>query len=328
LVSLPGAAAHQLGITTGSPWYDMAIEALVWLPYYVLFTASAWQATPGKRVFGIKVTDLDGGRISMGRSFARCVASFLSGLSLGVGFLMAIFTKRRQALHDFIAGTLVVNAGMQPGVLPADHQVMPLPGRVAAGAAGCLFLFMAYTTATAFLLETPTDTVYAAAEPAGPATGPSHQLRYALYKLPFFGGDQVLVTEGTRSYRLADVRVVPGPGGESESFVKRLEVVDGFAVEAHIYREPAISGFGLSLEKGLGFSWEWFDLEGGYVFSKRQGPGRIQVRLDTQDGREEIAEILFLEDVTLRVDRNFMVPFTRSATEHLVVKKGSVLALK
>jgi hypothetical protein len=320
--------AHQAGLTSNSAWLDIALESLVWFPYFVLFTASSWQATPGKRAFGIKVTDLEGRRINVGRSFFRYLASFLSALALFVGYFMVPFTRRRQALHDFIAGTLVVDAQLRPGLVPPNHQVMPLPPRVIAAASATLFLFLAYITATAFLLESPEDRRYADAVPAGSSTGPSHQLAYSLYELPLFGGEPKLLREGTRAYRLADVHVVPGPSGDPASFVKRLEVSDGFSIEAHIYREPAINGFGLSLKKGLGFSWEWFDLESGYVFRKRQGSGRIQVRLDTTDGKEEVAEILFLEDTTLRLDRHFMLPFTRSATEHLVVKKGSVLALK
>jgi uncharacterized RDD family membrane protein YckC len=57
---------------------------------------------------GIRVTDLDGGRISFGRATGRYFGKILSGLILGIGFLMAAFTERKQALHDLLAGTLVV----------------------------------------------------------------------------------------------------------------------------------------------------------------------------------------------------------------------------
>ncbi len=58
---------------------------------------------------GIAVTDLDGRRISFGRATARHWSTILSTLILLVGWLMAGFTKRKQALHDMIAGTLVIN---------------------------------------------------------------------------------------------------------------------------------------------------------------------------------------------------------------------------
>jgi len=81
--------------------------ALGWL-YYTLLEASPWQATLGKRVLGIKVTDLEGGRISWGRANARFWSKILSSLILGIGYLMIAFTKRKQGLHDMIASTLVV----------------------------------------------------------------------------------------------------------------------------------------------------------------------------------------------------------------------------
>jgi uncharacterized RDD family membrane protein YckC len=140
LVSIPGTLAHHSGLTTGVFWQDFAIESLVWLPYYVVFHASAWQATPGKRAFGIKVTDLAGARIGYGRSTIRYLASFLSALPLMAGYLMVPFTRKRQALHDFLAGTLVVSDEVGPGALPADRQVMPLTLRTASAVGGCLFL--------------------------------------------------------------------------------------------------------------------------------------------------------------------------------------------
>ena len=327
-VSIPGTVAHFHALTTGSIWGDLAIESLVWLPYYVLFTASPWQATPGKRAFGIKVTDLSGARIGYGRSTVRYLATFLSAFALTAGYLMVLFTPKRQALHDLLAGTVVVSDETAPGALPPDGRVMPLHARTISAAAACLFLFLAYVAASGFLLEAPEDERLAGAVPAGVATGQPHRLGYALYKLPFWGGPPELVKEGTLAYQLNDVRVLPGPSGGRESAVKRLAVVDGFALEAHIHREAMINGFALTLEKGAGSSWEWFDLDGDYVFRKRLGNGRIQARLDRQEGVEEIGEILFLEDVTLSLDRHWMIPFARGETEHLVVKKGSVLALK
>jgi uncharacterized RDD family membrane protein YckC len=79
----------------------------VWL-YYAIFESSSWQATPGKRALGLYVTDLLGQRVSFARASGRFFAKFISRLTLGVGFIMAGFTERKQALHDMIAGTLVL----------------------------------------------------------------------------------------------------------------------------------------------------------------------------------------------------------------------------
>lgn len=86
---------------------------VVWL-YYALMHSSSWQATLGKRAIGIKVTSLTGERIGFGRATGRFFASLLSTLILGIGYLLAAFTSRRQALHDMIAGTLVVSRNATP----------------------------------------------------------------------------------------------------------------------------------------------------------------------------------------------------------------------
>lgn len=77
--------------------------------YYALQESSAAQATLGKRALGIKVTDLHGGRLTFGHALGRWFAALVSYLTLYIGFLMAAFTPRRQALHDMVAGTLVVD---------------------------------------------------------------------------------------------------------------------------------------------------------------------------------------------------------------------------
>ena len=78
-----------------------------WL-YEALMTSSSWQATVGKRVLNLKVTDDFGNRISFGRATARYFSKILSGMILCIGFIMAAFTDRKKALHDMIAGTVVV----------------------------------------------------------------------------------------------------------------------------------------------------------------------------------------------------------------------------
>ena len=76
--------------------------------YEAWMLSSPWQATLGKRALSIAVTGLDGGRISFARATGRHFAKYISAVLLGFGFLMAAFTARKQALHDIIAETLVV----------------------------------------------------------------------------------------------------------------------------------------------------------------------------------------------------------------------------
>jgi uncharacterized RDD family membrane protein YckC len=78
-----------------------------WL-YFSLFESGTWQATPGKRLMSIKVTNLSGEKIGFGKATARYFAKFLSSLILCIGYLMAAFTQRKQALHDMICETLVL----------------------------------------------------------------------------------------------------------------------------------------------------------------------------------------------------------------------------
>jgi uncharacterized RDD family membrane protein YckC len=81
---------------------------LNWL-YYTLLESSSVQATIGKMALGIIVTDLNGNRISFARANARYWSKIISALILCIGFIMAGFTKKKQALHDIIAETLVIN---------------------------------------------------------------------------------------------------------------------------------------------------------------------------------------------------------------------------
>jgi uncharacterized RDD family membrane protein YckC len=62
----------------------------------------------GKKALGLEVTDLQGRRISFARATGRFFGRIISGLILAIGFIMAGFTERKQALHDILAGCLVI----------------------------------------------------------------------------------------------------------------------------------------------------------------------------------------------------------------------------
>lgn len=78
-----------------------------WL-YYASMESSTKQATLGKMALGIVVTDLNGERIGFGKATGRYFGKIVSGLILCIGYIMAGFTERKQALHDMMAGTLVI----------------------------------------------------------------------------------------------------------------------------------------------------------------------------------------------------------------------------
>jgi uncharacterized RDD family membrane protein YckC len=78
-----------------------------WLYYAMMESMKG--ATIGKMALGIKVTDLNGQRISFGRATGRYFGKILSGLTLCIGYIIAGFSQQKQALHDILAKTLVVN---------------------------------------------------------------------------------------------------------------------------------------------------------------------------------------------------------------------------
>jgi uncharacterized RDD family membrane protein YckC len=78
-----------------------------WL-YMSLMESSVHQGSLGKMAVGIKVTDLNGNRISFGRASGRYFGKILSYLICCVGFLMPLWTRQEQGLHDMMAGTLVL----------------------------------------------------------------------------------------------------------------------------------------------------------------------------------------------------------------------------
>jgi uncharacterized RDD family membrane protein YckC len=110
---------QRAGISPDNPWILFtgrgrqiaAINLLVgmagWV-YWAVLESSPWQATLGKKALGLTVTDLQGRRISFARASGRHFGKIVSGVILGLGFVMIGFTERKQALHDMLAGCLVM----------------------------------------------------------------------------------------------------------------------------------------------------------------------------------------------------------------------------
>jgi uncharacterized RDD family membrane protein YckC/Tfp pilus assembly major pilin PilA len=104
-----GAIATSTGLVDPGAQARLTLLALAgYFLYCTLLESSAWQATVGKRVLGLKVANARGERIGMGRAAARFAAKLLSVLTMFLGYLLIALTRRRQALHDLLAGTLVV----------------------------------------------------------------------------------------------------------------------------------------------------------------------------------------------------------------------------
>jgi uncharacterized RDD family membrane protein YckC len=106
LAGMGGGLPHMGVALLGSGITFLLVVAGGWL-YEAFLESSSYQATLGKMIFGMKVTDLQGNRISFARATGRHFAKILSTMILFIGFIMVGFTERKQGLHDMLAGTLV-----------------------------------------------------------------------------------------------------------------------------------------------------------------------------------------------------------------------------
>ncbi len=87
------------------------VGVIVLIFYYAGMESSRWQATPGKRLLGVSVTDMNGNRLSFGRALVRLFLKIISGSLFGMAYLVCLFTPHKQTLHDVVIGTLVWKAG-------------------------------------------------------------------------------------------------------------------------------------------------------------------------------------------------------------------------
>jgi uncharacterized RDD family membrane protein YckC len=108
--------ALAVGIVATGLWIGISFPlgaGFFWLAYPVycsVLERSTRQATAGKLIFRLRTVDLDGQPLTTGRAFARNFLKYVSAGSFGAGFLIAGFTPDHQAVHDLMAGTLVVKA--------------------------------------------------------------------------------------------------------------------------------------------------------------------------------------------------------------------------
>jgi len=86
----------------------LGLNLLLTLAWFHLFESYGGGATPGKRFMGLEITDLDGNPVNAERAFLRMLFRLLTVSTLMLGYLAVLFTKRRQALHDLLAKTVVM----------------------------------------------------------------------------------------------------------------------------------------------------------------------------------------------------------------------------
>ncbi len=113
------ALVHPFHLTLKQQYLLSIPNAVLLALYEGVMISSAKRATWGKQALGIWVTDQLGERLSFWRAFSRAIAKPISIYTLGIGYLMQPFTKRRQTLHDLIAKTLVWELQQGPVAAPA-----------------------------------------------------------------------------------------------------------------------------------------------------------------------------------------------------------------
>jgi uncharacterized RDD family membrane protein YckC len=85
---------------------------LVWIICYIIYEgllSSGGRATVGKLIMGLRVKAADGGDLSLPRAFLRGASYFLSSGTMNLGYLLALFTPQKRALHDYVAGSRVIS---------------------------------------------------------------------------------------------------------------------------------------------------------------------------------------------------------------------------
>lgn len=116
---------------------------------------------------------------------------------------------------------------------------------------------------------------------------------------------------------------------------RRISLGNGYSIGCSDYGEKSPNGFGCWLQRNRstvsndqyeGFSWEWYDKGMGSLYSKRQGSGRISLKVTPQDGKFALQQIKFLDDTTFRLT---MKPPGKSdeSTHEIIIKAGSELQL-
>lgn len=144
--------------------------------YWALMQSSPRQATIGKELCGLKVGGPNGERLSVPRALGREAAKIISSLTLLIGFIIAAFTRNKQALHDFVASTYVVRASEGKVVAALGLALLALCAPVVAGMyMGTAFIdgFTASVTAGVLGDQPAPKQAQAAPKPAAPAPAPT-----------------------------------------------------------------------------------------------------------------------------------------------------------
>ncbi len=118
-ITILGPLMRHAGLSLDNPWVifsntnrqvlaiNLSMIMVSWL-YWALLESSRWQATLGKKLLGLYVTDLQGKPVTFARASGRYFGKLISSFTLLIGYFMAGFTEKKQALHDLLSSCLVL----------------------------------------------------------------------------------------------------------------------------------------------------------------------------------------------------------------------------
>jgi len=180
--------------------------------YWALMQSSPRQATLGKALCGLKVGGPNGERMSLPRALGREAAKIISSLTLLIGFIIAAFTRNKQALHDFVASTYVVRASEGKVVAALGLAVLALCAPVVAAMyMGTAFIdgFTAGVTASVLGEQPAPKQAQAAPKPAAPAPAPTPKVVAEAPKPAAEAPKQVLAAAPAQAVPAAPAQAVP-----------------------------------------------------------------------------------------------------------------------
>lgn len=133
------------------------------------------------------------------------------------------------------------------------------------------------------------------------------------------------IAKGVKQQDPKDITVVKTEGRGMVLWSKAVHLDSGFSIGFSDSRDKVLKGFGMWVEtKPARFSWDWFNQGQGQVFEKLQEGGSVKVRTSGEPAIQEIAEIEFLTDISLRL----IEPGSGGKVTHRVnIKKGSVFSV-
>lgn len=112
LLGISSTGFDDLESTNG--WIAGGLEVTLDALYAAVLMSSRAGATLGMQVMGLRIMTIEGRPVSFGRALGRFLAMAFTFLTFGIGYLMQVFTRRRQTLHDVLAGTIVVRVAAAP----------------------------------------------------------------------------------------------------------------------------------------------------------------------------------------------------------------------